>query len=525
MRLSTLLLWANAIIIGASPLQSRSQKSNIDSIEKEFPGIYWKLAADTCTDDQFDTLYRATKMSSTILQGAAPSNFGSKSTDGGFTEIYDTAAWNRYFLSPEKVHSRDPSYSWALNPTAYQTVIHNMQQAAFYPTQGGFGKSGETLQGKQVTYTCKDILNNCAKEANKLKTWTGPSATTIQPEHGENQVGGILVQFCPRFFSDEVEHIDDVVKGFKTANRRMSWNGIANLKIHEHTILHEWMHCNIFGYSPYNPDTFKTEAIIPDIKKSGLPGFADGVVMYGDDYAYKFARKYNANSKFGAANLETARNADSYALFYVYSYLNSEFDWSTDGSETVEKRDSGASETVVVDDDNYGNARDLSDLDEMTDPDNCSFDGTNSTLSVACVFEANYADLALSNNTDYECDTTRTSSVPAEIFGGMYSKFCAKVDEKSMLSWLVNYEGNEKFQLQKRTPPANPSDYKGVIGYLSFQKKDGDTKCSKSCSEAFEYLKACPCGTTGQGMYSMATEGSLDVGCGIYQFSGLENSQ
>jgi hypothetical protein len=116
MRFSTLLLWVNATIIGASPLESRAnhgQKDNLNDIEREFTGIYWKEAYDTCTDDEFDTLVKATKMSSLIMQYQTPYS-GSSTTDGAISAVYDSAAWNRYFLAPEAAQSNDLKYSWAV---------------------------------------------------------------------------------------------------------------------------------------------------------------------------------------------------------------------------------------------------------------------------------------------------------------------------------------------------------------------------------------------------------------------------
>jgi hypothetical protein len=196
------------------------------------------------------------------------------------------------------------------------------------------------------------------------------------------------------------------------------------------------------------------------------------------------------------ADFATPCSADSYALFYVYSYLHAEFSWDTDGSEDLAKRD--VAEAWTVNDDNYGNSREATDINDFTDPNNCYFDGLTSTLNVTCVFDPDYTDTATEqpDHSDYQCDTTRTSGLPATIFGDMYGDFCNEADGKAR-TWLVDYKGNKRSRLargfDKRTPPANPSDYKSALGYLSFEKKDGDAKCSKSCSDAFRYLKAGPC--------------------------------
>lgn len=186
-------------------------------------------------------------------------------------------------------------------------------------------------------------------------------------------------------------------------------------------------------------------------------------------------------------------------MFYLYSYLSDEFDWDTDGSETLHKRDADTDPddkgvTWTVDDDDDENVRSPSELNEFVMPTNCIFLGKNSTLDASCTFDADYADDDVANpDLDYQCDTTQTSSVPADIFGGMYDKFCDQVDEKSMLTWVVDNEGNEMFTLDKRTPPTKPSDYETVTGYLSFSTNSDNSTCSKSCSDAFDYLKACPC--------------------------------
>jgi hypothetical protein len=65
-----------------------------------------------------------------------------------------------------------------------------------------------------------------------------------------------MIQFCPRFFQEkEQRHIEDVVNDYKKANKKMSPGSLPSLRTYEHALMHEWMHCNVFGFLPYNKDS------------------------------------------------------------------------------------------------------------------------------------------------------------------------------------------------------------------------------------------------------------------------------
>jgi hypothetical protein len=70
-----------------SQVQPRGPKDTINELNKEFLGIHWDSAKDTCTDEQLDIVIKSTRKAIEMMAFAV---------DAG--EITETAAWNRYFV-------------------------------------------------------------------------------------------------------------------------------------------------------------------------------------------------------------------------------------------------------------------------------------------------------------------------------------------------------------------------------------------------------------------------------------------
>ncbi|KAF2815484.1 uncharacterized protein BDZ99DRAFT_409408 [Mytilinidion resinicola] len=116
--------------------------------------------------------------------------------------------------------------------------------------------------------------------------------------------------------------------------------------------------------------------------------------------------------------------------------------------------------------------------------------------------------------------TSDASGVQSSFFKGLYPKFCNAVnaspkDASKATYTNADYTTPSKRGLERRTPPVSSSEYKGYKFNLEWTGGDG---CRADCAESFKELSDQPCGDRGAGG-NMATQGSINAGCGTYSFS------
>ncbi|KAJ8132073.1 hypothetical protein O1611_g1551 [Lasiodiplodia mahajangana] len=124
-----------------------------------------------------------------------------------------------------------------------------------------------------------------------------------------------------------------------------------------------------------------------------------------------------------------------------------------------------------------------------------------------------------------ECDRDNLSDIPANVFGGpqnnVYHHFCDNWAAGTELRMTVDASGNNKspeWQLLRRTPPPNPDLYTHYNIDLGFTPSDGDEKCVKECVDAFSQISNA-CRNTGAQNQEMQRSGSVDVGCGVFDYT------
>ena len=93
------------------------------------------------------------------------------------------------------------------------------------------------------------------------------------------------------------------------------------------------------------------------------------------------------------------------------------------------------------------------------------------------------------------CDTNSVSNIPYNVFSpGVFTNFCAAVNKNGKgkaLQQTVDssgnlVSGNNKRTIWERTPPPNPSTYKGYKFALEWT--GGDGTCPSSCSDVFSSI-------------------------------------
>jgi hypothetical protein len=128
-----------------------------------------------------------------------------------------------------------------------------------------------------------------------------------------------------------------------------------------------------------------------------------------------------------------------------------------------------------------------------------------------------------------KCDMDKISKFPANLFKqGIYAKFCSDLkDVKQEQKWTVDSAGTETGKkrrdtgdgLEKRTPPASSKNYPNYRTTLTFKPSKDGGKCDLDCSKAYSLIADSNCGRTAGQQNIMASEGSVDVGCGTYSYS------
>ncbi|KAI0431606.1 hypothetical protein F5Y09DRAFT_340451 [Xylaria sp. FL1042] len=131
-----------------------------------------------------------------------------------------------------------------------------------------------------------------------------------------------------------------------------------------------------------------------------------------------------------------------------------------------------------------------------------------------------------------QCDTNNLSDIPGNIFDGpqnnVYHHFCDKWVAGTELTMTVDASGNNKdpegqLRSLRRTPPPNPGVYTHYNINLGFKPSDGDKKCIKECVDAFSQIGDA-CRNTGAQDQLMQSSGSLDVGCGVFDYNIVETT-
>lgn len=92
-----------------SSIHPRDSDNSADALNKEFLGIHWDVAKETCSDDQLNAIIRATRkaneMTALAVDGKDPA---------------DTAAWHRYFVKDNYGKLDD---TWSKNFELWSNVI------------------------------------------------------------------------------------------------------------------------------------------------------------------------------------------------------------------------------------------------------------------------------------------------------------------------------------------------------------------------------------------------------------------
>ncbi|KAK8057591.1 hypothetical protein PG996_011528 [Apiospora saccharicola] len=128
------------------------------------------------------------------------------------------------------------------------------------------------------------------------------------------------------------------------------------------------------------------------------------------------------------------------------------------------------------------------------------------------------------------CDMDNLSKIPGNVFGGsknnVYHHFCdnwvADVEAKMRVDAAGNNKDPEIIKskkIQGRTPPPNPNVYKDTDFNLGYKPSGGDGKkqCAQNCTVAFDTLWS-TCSNTGAKDQLMQKKGSIDVGCGVFNY-------
>lgn len=72
---------------------------------------------------------------------------------------------------------------------------------------------------------------------------------------------------------------------------------------------------------------------------------------------------------------------------------------------------------------------------------------------------------------------------------------------------------------EKRTLPASSKNYPNYRTTLKFKPSKAGGKCDLDCSKAYSIIADSKCGRTAGQQNIMASEGSVDVGCGTHSYS------
>jgi hypothetical protein len=118
------------------------------------------------------------------------------------------------------------------NRIVFETIQHNIKQVQNFPTQGRLDRLERWTKSKQVTLRCKDTT--------KTQRCKGNAAAFTQPALAAD-IELWTITFCPDFFTDNWEHVEDLIAKGPVAVDDMNFH----LKIRERALVHEYMHANI----------------------------------------------------------------------------------------------------------------------------------------------------------------------------------------------------------------------------------------------------------------------------------------
>ncbi|KAH7333207.1 hypothetical protein BKA65DRAFT_596796 [Rhexocercosporidium sp. MPI-PUGE-AT-0058] len=126
-----------------------------------------------------------------------------------------------------------------------------------------------------------------------------------------------------------------------------------------------------------------------------------------------------------------------------------------------------------------------------------------------------------------KCDVKYRSGIPGNVFGGptnnVYHNFCDKWVAGIELKMTVDALGNDRapvgqLMLRPRVPPQDPSNYMYYNIDLGFKPSVGGKKCVYECTQAFGQITS-GCSNAGSKVQVMQTTGSIDVDCGVFEYS------
>jgi hypothetical protein len=127
-----------------------------------------------------------------------------------------------------------------------------------------------------------------------------------------------------------------------------------------------------------------------------------------------------------------------------------------------------------------------------------------------------------------KCNVDDISKFPANLFNqAVYSKFCKDLkDLKTGQKWTVDSAGSQvnkkrrdsEIRPQERSPPVSPKNYPNYRTTLEFAPGKHSGQCDLNCAQAYRLIADSNCGRTAAEQNIMASEASVDAGCGTFSY-------
>lgn len=287
-----------------SPRQFKS-KDELNELTRNWGGIYWTTANETCTMEELDIIARAIEVAYDMVMAPV-----AELTED---DRYDSGAFNRFFFTGKNINY---AIGWRDPKVANNKVI----QGSYNFINGTisevwkflrYGHGSYVQREKRIKVTCKPLGRNSG-----CRPGVG---AYVPPSIADNPPGSTIV-FCPKFFTKK--YIEDLA--------RPAWQDVRDLEglvSFEHQIIHELMH--IQRANPTRPLYKIDDLIFRDERWKRC----EETKVYGAECTYFFSRRNNYQMK-GVfwPNPEIAFTAESYAWFYTNMYFANRYGWTDDGA-------------------------------------------------------------------------------------------------------------------------------------------------------------------------------------------------
>lgn len=178
-----------------------------DGLADEFKGLYWDYAFQKdedgnqeCTTDMLDVLVPALRKTKEFMGLLADPNRKDYNSDG---------AWHTFYIRPNPDGKKIVDQDWNFNDdtkAAFKAINDNAKSAASFPFNGGSGSKAQ-----RASIRCKEALPDGSKFCDKAKL----PAYTTQREGRGGTGENTWITFCPLFFKDDINKLDDLTKNTK----------------------------------------------------------------------------------------------------------------------------------------------------------------------------------------------------------------------------------------------------------------------------------------------------------------------